>query len=65
MRKFSMTAALVAALYANAETQGGHPRRKEKPLRPCLHCGTPHDHNNSFCSASCCRNHKESGDHRE
>jgi len=27
----------------------------EKPKRPCLLCGKPHRHNNSWCSAECCR----------
>jgi len=34
------------------------PRRRsfdEKPERPCLRCGTMHQHNNSWCSAECCR----------
>ena len=30
---------------------------QEKPTRPCLHCGKPKKHNNSFCSAECCRAH--------
>ena len=27
----------------------------EKPQRQCLQCGKPHRHNNSWCSAECCR----------
>lgn len=27
----------------------------EKPERPCLLCGKPHQHNNCWCSAECCR----------
>jgi hypothetical protein len=30
-------------------------RGSGKSERPCLRCGTPHLHNNSFCSAECCR----------
>jgi len=30
----------------------------EKFERPCLHCGTPHDHSNSFCSAKCCKEYR-------
>lgn len=26
-----------------------------RPKKHCLHCGGEHYHNNSFCSASCCR----------
>ena len=29
-----------------------------KPKRPCLQCGKPHDHNNSYCSADCCQQHR-------
>jgi hypothetical protein len=31
----------------------------EKFERPCLNCRTPHKHNNSFCSASCCKEWRE------
>jgi hypothetical protein len=29
--------------------------KTKKDLRPCLYCGTLHDHNNSFCSPECCK----------
>lgn len=32
--------------------------RKGKPTKDCLQCGTPHQHNNSFCSGDCCRAHR-------
>lgn len=30
------------------------------PEKPCLVCGKPKQHNNSFCSAECCKTYKES-----
>lgn len=27
----------------------------DHPLKKCLWCGSMHRHNNSFCSAGCCR----------
>ena len=30
-------------------------KTKERPLKTCLHCGSMHRHNNSFCSAECCK----------
>lgn len=29
-----------------------------RPARQCLVCQQPHQHNNAFCSASCCRIYK-------
>ena len=29
-----------------------------KPKRPCLQCGKPHNHNNSWCSADCCKKYR-------
>lgn len=26
---------------------------REKPIRPCITCGKPKQHNNAFCSAGC------------
>lgn len=28
------------------------------PVRPCVMCGKPKQHNNSFCSAECSKSHK-------
>ena len=33
--------------------------RREPQLASCLECGTPKRHNNSFCSAECCRIYRE------
>jgi hypothetical protein len=33
----------------------------EKPYKPCLVCGEPHQHNNSFCSADCCKSYRKEG----
>ena len=32
----------------------------EPKLKTCIVCGSPHDHNNSFCSANCCKSYKKS-----
>jgi len=39
---------------------GGSPLRDfypepPKPIKRCLQCGNEHRHNNSFCSAQCCK----------
>lgn len=34
-------------------------QRTEKPSRPCVVCGKPKYHNNSYCSAACCRKDRE------
>ena len=31
---------------------------KKVVVRPCSNCGKPKVHNNSFCSAECCREYK-------
>ena len=28
---------------------------KSKPKKQCINCGEEHEHNNSFCSAECCK----------
>jgi hypothetical protein len=52
------TLILAALALAAGGTTRPAPARLQREKRPCLHCGTPHDHNNSFCSASCCREYK-------
>ncbi len=32
-----------------------HPKKE----KACLNCGTVHTHNNSFCSATCCKEYKD------
>ena len=32
--------------------------REPKKSRPCVNCKTPHTHNNSFCSAECCKEYR-------
>lgn len=34
-------------------------RRYARDGRPCLHCQKPHNHNNAYCSAECCRQHRK------
>lgn len=31
------------------------PSRQEESTKLCLECGKPHNHNNSWCSANCCK----------
>jgi len=54
-----MLAALMGASLFGGEMYGSPTRfiPEEKPERPCLRCGTMHQHNNSFCSAECCRSY--------
>lgn len=51
-----------STLYWMAALSGGHlfdvnsgPGEPSLPAKPCLCCGTPKQHNNSFCSAECCK----------
>jgi len=50
------------ALLAIAAGGGGYLapgcRREEIQEKPCLQCGKMKRHNNSFCSAECCRAHR-------
>lgn len=36
------------------------PRLNPIKVRPCLNCGNPKQHNNAYCSATCCKLHRES-----
>lgn len=52
----AMTAAL---LMAGGSGRLLHSHEKAEPEeRPCLNCGKPKRHNNSFCSANCCKEYK-------
>jgi len=31
---------------------------KPKTVKSCINCGKEHTHNNSFCSAKCCKEYK-------
>lgn len=31
----------------------------DKPVKKCLQCGKEHTHNNSWCSASCCKQYRQ------
>lgn len=53
----------LSALFAVSALLGGgylpdEPRRSEPEERPCVNCGNPKRHNNSFCSAECCRDYR-------
>jgi len=53
----SSMALLAMAAGGDGFFPGGY-RREEIPEKPCLNCGKPKRHNNSFCSAECCRIHR-------
>ena len=36
-------------------SQKDRPKHEE---RPCIKCGKPNRHNNAYCSAECCKQHK-------
>ena len=38
--------------------QRGRAPSKKELGRPCLECGVLHRHNNSYCSADCCKAHR-------
>ncbi len=38
---------------------GPYRERSEPEEKPCLNCGKMKQHNNSFCSAECCREHRQ------
>lgn len=40
-----------SSFLATNATDGHRPRRK----KPCIQCSKMHRHNNSFCSAACCK----------
>lgn len=39
-------------------------RESRQGERPCLNCGRMKIHNNCFCSAECCREHREKSRNR-
>jgi len=34
-------------------------KAKPKPVKQCLECGKEHKHNNSWCSAECCKAYRQ------
>lgn len=54
-RLTAVLAAVMAASGATFERESRFARYNSPAPRPCLNCGKPHNHNNSFCSADCCR----------
>lgn len=48
----------VISMYPGKLYERGHTCGSEPPERPCLNCGKMKQHNNSFCSAECCREWK-------
>ena len=47
--------ALAAAMVATGIVMPARKERKFPRLKQCLSCGKGHTHNNSFCSAECCK----------
>lgn len=63
MLKSSIThkASMIAALGIMAGFNSNFPpknKMRAKPIKECAQCGIEHDHNNSFCSAECCKLNK-------
>lgn len=54
--RLGMMAAL-AAFGAGYLPESRH--REPPPEKPCLNCGKLKQHNNSYCSAECCREHRQ------
>jgi len=61
MKKVGVNAMMAAAMMMGATggmegSFGRHPDPSTDRLeRECIRCGTPHRHNNAFCSAECCK----------
>ena len=51
------TAWLLASMMAHSDNVFGIPKPEDE--RPCLNCRKLHSHNNSFCSAECCKVYKK------
>lgn len=58
MSRASAMLAMGALLGVPFDCLGGIRSRSEPEEKPCLHCGKMKRHNNSFCSAECCRAHR-------
>lgn len=55
-----LVAAFVTSIAMCGGSVGFGPRRRPQALqRPCIVCGELHHGNNAFCSAECCRLHRE------
>lgn len=58
--RLSAMLAVSALLGMGGGSFGGLYRDKPDPEeKPCLNCGKMKRHNNSFCSAECCRTHRQ------
>lgn len=59
---------LMALCIASATAMEGEYSSKPQEDKPrgkgiCLNCGSPKNHNNSFCSAKCCKDYREQHNH--
>lgn len=48
----------VLGIFSSLSGFNPFPKTKQKEQRPCLQCGKLKQHNNSFCSAKCCKEYK-------
>jgi len=56
-RDYGVAAALIAAFGGNTLNNAiaRLERKSFRPTKQCLECGADHKHNNSWCSAECCK----------
>lgn len=57
VKNYGEAAALIAAFSGNALNNEIErlERKAFRPTKQCLECGANHKHNNSWCSAECCK----------
>lgn len=57
VKEYNEAMALIAAFSGNAiDHEVNRLKRKAyRPTKQCLECGADHKHNNSWCSAECCK----------
>lgn len=58
MNKINMILAAIAGMSPYYQEIGAKIKH-EKREKLCLNCGNTHAHNNSFCSAKCCKEHRK------
>ena len=59
MKKYRPSPLIAGLIALSMDAYMGADERRKSNERPCLHCGKPKVHNNSFCSADCCRAYRE------
>lgn len=60
MKRAGLIAASMGLFLAGGTggTSRGLAKRQGRKVRPCVNCGKEHDHNNCYCSAQCCKEHR-------